>query len=85
METHYILGIHTRNRISQASQVQSLLTEYGCNIRTRLGLHRVADGVCALDGVILLELFGDTATCDELFDKLSAVEGVDVQKMVFTG
>ena len=85
METHYILGIHTKNRLEKACRVQELLTEYGCHIRTRIGLHRVSEGVCALDGVILLEMYGAMEACEELFFKLSAMDGVEVQKMFFEG
>ena len=83
MESHFIIGIHAKNRLAQACVVQNLLTEYGCNIRTRIGLHSVADGVCPLDGVIVLEMFGNLETCEELFQKLSAIENLDVQKMIF--
>ena len=83
MNAYYILGVHTKNRVVNAKAVQELLTEYGCNIRTRVGLHRVADGICAADGVILLELFGEESLCNELCAKLSALDGVNVQKMVF--
>ncbi len=84
MDDHYILGIHSRNRLAQSSIVQKLLTEYGCNIRTRIGLHEVHDGICAMDGVILLELYGSKTICEELFTKLSAIEGIEVKKMIFS-
>lgn len=84
MHEHTILGIHSGNRMEQSAQVQQILTEYGCSIRTRIGLHEVREGVCALDGVILLELFGDQASCGELYAKLNEIPGVEVQKMVFT-
>lgn len=84
MEEHFILGIHSRNRIAQSASVQKLLTEYGCNIRTRIGLHEVQDGVCAMDGVILLEMFGDRKICEELFAKLGMIEEIEVKKMIFS-
>lgn len=79
----YIVGIHAKNRLVQAEQVQALLSEYGCSIRTRLGLHHVTDGVCPLEGVIVLELFGDRAVCDELYEKLQSIENLEVQRMLF--
>lgn len=84
MQEHLIFGIHTRNRLSQSAGIQQLLSEYGCSIRTRIGLHGVHDGVCAVDGVILLEMYGERTVCEELFTKLSALPGVEVQKMVFS-
>ncbi|MDO4549899.1 MAG: hypothetical protein Q4C96_01440 [Planctomycetia bacterium] len=83
MDTFYILGIRSSDRISQSGVVQQILTEYGCNIRTRLGLHHVSENVCSINGLILLELCGDMAVCEELASKLSAVNGLEVQKMIF--
>jgi len=82
-ERHRILGVHVTDRVEKAGQVQQVLTEYGCNIRTRVGLHDVNAGYCAPSGVILLELFGDDALCDQLRDRLAAIAGVEVQEMVF--
>ena len=82
MEKHAILGIHVTDRVKHAVEVQNLLTQYGCNIRTRLGLHE-AESVCSPKGLILLEMCGDDAVCDELAEKLVAIEGVEVKTMVF--
>ncbi len=82
-EKHRVLGVHVTDRVKKAGDVQKLFTEYGCNIKTRVGLHDVNEGYCAPSGVILLELFGDDKLCDELRDKLRAVEGVEVQEMAF--
>ena len=34
-----IFGVHLTNRMTEAPRVQQLFTDYGCNIRTRLGIH----------------------------------------------
>jgi hypothetical protein len=80
---HLIYGVHVTDRASQVPQVQTLLTEYGCNIMTRVGLHRVDENVCSPRGLILLEMFGDEAVCRELKAKLSKLEGIEVQEMLF--
>jgi hypothetical protein len=80
---HLVFGVHITSRAVQAPAVQSLLTEYGCNIKTRIGLHHVDDNVCSPRGLILLELFGELETCRELKAKLSALDGVEVQEMLF--
>lgn len=82
MDKHIILGVHITNRLKKASEVQQLLTQYGCNIKTRLGLHEV-ENVCSPNGLLLLEMYGEDAVCFELADKLAAVEGIEVQRMVF--
>lgn len=78
-----ILGVHLTNRMSEASKVQQLFTDYGCNIRTRLGLHNVSDDFCDSKGLVLLEMFGEDAKCEELASKLAAITGVEVQRMEF--
>ncbi len=78
-----ILGIRIQNRSQQAENVQHLLTEYGCSIKTRLGLHEVTDDHCSVNGLVLLELTGNPDEMDNLENKLLALEGVDVRKMQF--
>ncbi len=80
---HIILGVHITNRVKHVSSVQDLLTKYGCNIRTRLGLHHVSSDYCSPNGLMILEMAGDDKLCFELMDKLNTIEGVEVQKMVF--
>jgi hypothetical protein len=83
MDKHIILGVHIHNRGENAVRVQQLLTEYGCNIKTRLGLHEVGDGKCSNGGVLLLELVGDEDRCRGLESILATIGGVEVQKMEF--
>ena len=80
---HVILGIHVTNRLQKAAEVQKLFTEFGCNIKTRLGLHEVAENYCAGEGVVLLELIGGDTVRKALVEKLGAIEGIDVKEMVF--
>ncbi len=82
-DEHIILGIHITNRLKEAVEVQRVFTEYGCNIKTRIGLHDVSESVCASSGVVLIEFFGTTAEAEAMAAKVGAVEGVDVQTMVF--
>ncbi len=83
MDKHIILGVHITNRLKKAAEVQQLFSQYGCNIKTRLGLHEVQN-VCSPNGIVLLEMYGEDAVCLELADKLAAIEGMEVQKMIFT-
>lgn len=83
LKKHIILGVHITDRIQHVDSVQHLLTEYGCSIRTRLGLHEAQEGFCSPNGLILLEMTDDEKTADQLAAKLNAIEGVEVQKMLF--
>lgn len=82
-EPHLILGVHVTNRATQVPRVQELLTTYGCNIKSRIGLHHVDNKFCSPRGLILLEMYGDLKLCRELATKLNALEGIDVQEMLF--
>jgi hypothetical protein len=83
MEKHIVLGIHITDRLKKVPEVQNLFSTYGCNIKTRLGLHEV-ENVCSPNGLVLLEMYGDEARCLELGEKLDQIEGIEVQKMIFT-
>ena len=83
MSKHIILGVHITDRMKRAVDVQKLFSEYGCHIKTRLGLHDVGKDYCAPGGLVLLEMLGAEKTCLELAKKLAKVEGVEVQTMVF--
>ncbi|MBN1817604.1 MAG: hypothetical protein JW828_09590 [Sedimentisphaerales bacterium] len=83
MRKHIILGVHITDRIHHVDPVQHLLTEYGCSIKTRLGLHEADAAFCSPNGLILLEMVDDAARADELAGRLNAIEGVEVKKMTF--
>lgn len=84
MDNHVILGVHVTDRVHKATNVQQLFTEYGCSIKTRLGLHEVNDKVCSPRGLIILEMFGPESDADALAGKLNAIDGIECKKMVFT-
>jgi hypothetical protein len=78
-----ILGIMINNPAKGADKIQSILSKYGCSIRTRLGMHDMDDEYAGDTGLMLLELVGDIQECLRLENELLALEGVEVQKMVF--
>ncbi len=80
---HYILGVHITNRADLAGEVQDVFTEYGCNIKTRVGFHDLSETYSSPTGVIVLDMFGEEAVCEEMARKLAAIEGVGIQKMIF--
>lgn len=80
---HFIVGVHITDRVKKASEVQQVLTEYGCNVKTRIGLHDVREDFCSPSGVILLEIVGGNAVCNQMQSRLNSIEGVQVQAMVF--
>jgi hypothetical protein len=82
-EKHIIFGVHINDRVQEVPDVQKIFTQYGCQIKTRIGLHHVDEKLCSPRGLILLEMYGDESLCNEMASKLAAIEGVEVKKMVF--
>ncbi len=77
--TKTIMLIMVGKRRETAVEVQKLLTEYGCSIKTRLGLHSAAGDQCTEEGLIILELAGDPEKHDELYTKLTGLKCLNVK------
>ncbi|MDR1491991.1 MAG: hypothetical protein LBT05_04640 [Planctomycetaceae bacterium] len=83
-ETRVILGVNIPNFAKNSGEVQKIFTEFGCNIRTRLGLHNVTDGACIPNGLIILEIIGGVKVADDLSEKLLKTNlALEIKKMVF--
>ena len=76
-----ILGIMVERDQEIVNSVQRILTAYGCNIRTRLGVNEIFFGEPA--GLILLELKGDERQRLLLEKELKTLPQVYVRTMVF--
>lgn len=63
-------------RKKEAVTVQKILTEWGCFIKTRLGLHEDVLENCSEIGTVFLELVGDIEKHEELNRKLNLLKGV---------
>lgn len=77
-----IIGIKLSNRIEQATQMQEILSDFGCYIRTRLGLHSTNNGICRENGIILLEII-NAQIVPTLQKALCSIDGIELQQMVF--
>ena len=81
-----IMGIQVGFREDDVPEVQKLLTEYGCYIKTRIGVHDAEPDkeVCSEIGIILLEFVTEADDkVAELEGKLAEIESVAVKKMEF--
>jgi hypothetical protein len=76
-----ILGILVERNPDIIKSVQKILTAYGCNIRTRLGVNEIFFGDPA--GLIILELKGEEKQRLLLEKDLKALKQVHVRTMVF--
>jgi hypothetical protein len=76
-----ILSILVERSQTVVTSVQKILTSYGCNIRTRLGVNEIFFGEPA--GLIILELKGEEKQRILLEKDLKALDHVHVRTMVF--
>ncbi len=81
MSCYNIMTLILNNRVKNAVQVQDVLTNSGCIIKTRLGLHDTGDDVCSNEGLIILQLKGTDEEVEKLEKELNAVEGVKAKNI----
>jgi hypothetical protein len=83
MEKTVILGVKLNQRQNLAADFQKIITEYGCNIKTRIGIHNASNGKCSSAGVILLDLIGTDEEIKVVENAIKALPEVELQKMIF--
>ncbi len=76
MSCYFVIAVRMDNRVSNAVHFQQTLTENGCRIKARLGLHEIGEDLCANDGLIVLQPCGDKAAVEQLTADLNKLEGV---------
>jgi hypothetical protein len=82
-ELHIIVAVHITDRVQHAGELQKVLSEFGCYIKTRIGLHEASEEYCSSNGIIILEMLSNEPKADEMIKKISAIEGLECQKIVF--
>lgn len=78
MEKETILLIRASKRRDNVDSLQKVLTEYGCIIKTRLGLHE-AGSVCSDEGLIILQLTGEAEETEKFERSLKELDGIVFQ------
>ncbi|MBI9031374.1 hypothetical protein JEZ13_05185 [bacterium] len=78
MQKDYMI-ILVNARKEEAVTVQKILTEWGCYIRTRLGLHGGVLDDCSQNGTLFLELVGEKEKHEEMARKLNLLKGVSAK------
>ncbi|MFH1224072.1 MAG: hypothetical protein V1647_07020 [Pseudomonadota bacterium] len=79
-----VLLVLVSERKETAIQVQKILTDWGCTIKTRLGIH---DGVldnCSNYGLMVLDVVGDKDKNKEMTRKLNLLKGVKAEMVTLT-
>lgn len=73
---YQLVAVKIGHREETATAVQDRLTEFGCSIKVRLGLHDLPEGACSPAGLIILQV---TASNDDLkvfLDELNKIDEV---------
>ena len=74
-----IVIISVEHRKNTAVAVQEVLSEYGCLIKTRVGITDSTPKKCSQTGLIILEFLGNKREVTLMTKKLSKLSGVKVK------
>lgn len=74
-----VAAVLVSHRREIAVKVQQVLTEKGCIIKTRLGIHDGVMDKCSEVGLILLELAGTGEENEGLMNELNAIQDVNAK------
>ena len=81
-ESHVILTVHVTDRMKEVPNVQKTLSQFGDVIRTRLGLHEISKGYSSPEGVLILDIVGETRG-RQLQKALDKISGIETKLVVF--
>ncbi len=76
-----VMVVLISKRHDAAAKVQSVLTGWGCVIKTRLGIHEGVEDNCSENGLLFLDLVGEQEKLVELERKLNLFDGVTARKI----
>lgn len=79
MNDYQIMIIRVSHRINSADKLQKVFTQYGCNIKTRLGLHEAGEA-CGVDGLIILQLVKGVQDNIDFMNDLNKIEGITAKR-----
>ena len=81
MGKYNLMGIVIGDRKRFAPTVQEVLTEFGCIIKMRIGLHEGIEKSCSNEGFIILNLSDDDKEISKFIEKLESIESVRVKNV----
>jgi len=77
-----IVAVKVGNREGVAQDMQRILTEHGCSIKVRLGLHDLPANACSPAGLVLMEVEGEDADIGAMVKKLDALPETSARYLV---
>ena len=81
MANKTILIVVMDKRRASAIRAQEIMTDFGCIIKTRLGIHDGVMDKCSDHGIIILELVGPAGERRKLKKRLGALAGVKIKSV----
>ncbi|MHB1314352.1 MAG: hypothetical protein ACYCX2_02565 [Christensenellales bacterium] len=76
-----IMIVKIGKRREKSPKVQEVLAQFGCSIKTRLGLHET-DNACSDEGVLILQLTGEEDEMYKLEEALNELSDVKAQMVI---
>lgn len=76
-----IIGIKLNNKEANAVELQQILTDFGCDIKLRLGINN-GSFLCSKSGIILLQLENKESAI-RLENALININGIELERMIF--
>ena len=83
MASYNVMTLLVNHRTKNSTMLQSVLTESGCIINTRLGLHDTGNA-CSEEGLIILHLSGKDADIKKLEKNLNLIDGITAKNTKLT-
>jgi hypothetical protein len=81
-ESHVVLAVHVTDRLKEAPLVQKTFSQFGNVIRTRLGLHEVTPNYSSPEGLMVLDIVGESKA-RQLQKSLNKIRGIETKLIVF--
>lgn len=76
MACYNVMSVLTNKRVENVNEMQRVLTESGCIIKTRLGIHDASEDFCSNEGLIILNLVGSEEEIASLEQILNEIPGI---------
>lgn len=73
-----IIVLKIENRKETSKEVQSVLTDFGCEIRTRLGINDYKEEECSYTGLILIDV-PNSLKATEMIKKIKEIKNVTIK------
>ena len=77
-----IIGLKLQTGIEYGPQLQAVLSNYACAIKSRIGLHETSEIRCETYGIVLLHVV-DQHVLKYLQDDILKIDGIEMQVMKF--